>query len=146
MTAKEQRIDSLKQSFNTHPAVNFLGVNLISLSLVNSLGSAMVRTIAKGELMVHSDLKAGLIVQGGLSFAIANFAGVYAAMVLTEIHTPLVRVQEIEYLGPIKQNDVVTAVATAEKIDEVMIRVTFDVVVDSESKLKGTLYYRDKKK
>ena len=144
-----ERIAALKNSFNTHDSVTLFDVRLESLELLNTspplLSLAVVKAVAKPEFMVYSDLKCGKITQGGISFAIANFAGVYAAMVHTEKHTPLCR-SRMEFLGPIKEGDEIVAKATAQRMNNLIIKVDFEIFGDNERKLFGNAHYRDDKK
>jgi acyl-coenzyme A thioesterase PaaI-like protein len=148
MDARLERIDYLKKSFDAHPAVELLGAKLEILTMLyDNVSYALVKAVAKPEFLVHTDLKPGLIVQGGLSFSIANFAGVYAAMVHTEKHTPLVSVNQIMFHGKITEGEEMFAHATANRKDDLYIFVTFSILdKDGSRKLSGNAYYRDDRK
>lgn len=148
MDSRSERIDYLTKSFETHPAAEFLGAKLVHLlGPRGGMAFATVSAVAKREFMVHSDLKSDFIVQGGISFAIANFAGVYAAMLHTKQHTPLSLIEEIRYVEPVCEGEEMIAYAMATRESDLNILVNV-VVTNKELKpiLRGKLYYRDKGK
>lgn len=149
MDLRVERIAALKKGFDNHPSAGFLGARLESLEVLSnfpSLSISVVTAVAKREFMVHSDMPFDLITQGGLSFAIANFAGVYAAMVHTKKHTPLFRVNRLEYSGPIKEGDEMVATACAWRQSDLIISTEFWISVDDNQKFSGSAYYFDLQK
>lgn len=148
MDFRLERIAALKESFPDHDYVGFMGAELIRLEMLDTnLSLGIVRAVAKREFMVNSDLKQRKIAQGGASYSIADFAGVYAAMVHTEKHTPLCR-STASYPKPIKEGDIMIAEARASRdwTNPQEIYVQFSVYVMQEEKVSGIFYFHDYKK
>lgn len=147
MDQRLERIAFLKNSFPTHESVPFLGAKLDDLWIEDdNLSMAEVSAISKPEFTVHSNLKKDRIVQGGIIFTFANFAGVYAAMVHTETHTPLSIVLEMKYKEPIYPGDEMIAVARAQRQDDLIIHAEYWVFVKSAIKMRDIAHYRDIRK
>lgn len=128
------RLEELKQRFENEPLAKLLGATLLHIDG----GAATVRTPVKDEFLI-----VGGFVQGGVTTALADFAGVYAAMSkIPAGHTPAVNIN-IYFLRPIgKQDESIRAEARVVNESKNSLLVCVDVY-GSDGKLKayGTILF-----
>jgi acyl-coenzyme A thioesterase PaaI-like protein len=142
MDRTSERIEELRRGFEAQPSVQAIGATLRSLSV----GRAEVELVVSRSLLVNGDLPPGMFVQGGyLIGVLPNFAGVYAAMTLSQGHALLVDTR-----GAIKSSTVMgeRIVAKASAVREGRtITVTWQVesADTGATKSLGTFVYRLKK-
>ena len=113
-----QRLKQLRSLFTTEPLGRSLGARLIGLKR----GWAAVSAVARNDLLVSVG-----IVQGGVIAAVADYAGVYAAMsVIPAGHTPAARIN-INFLRPISAGEDIVAVARVVDETRTTVSVAFEV-------------------
>ena len=122
------RLEELRQRFSEEPLVGFLGAELRELSD----GHATLVVPVKKEFLI-----VGGIVQGGIVTAVADYAGVYAAMTrIPRGHTPALHIG-INFLRPVLMGDVMWATARVENESKTML-VTDVEVFGTDNKRKAT--------
>ncbi|MDO8558375.1 MAG: PaaI family thioesterase [bacterium] len=126
------RIEELEQGFGEHPFSRLLGAKLERLET----GFAVVSAKVTHEMLITQGM-----VQGGVSFSIADFAGVYAAMSrISAGHTPLANVHG-DYYGPFRIDEVILARADVVAIDKKSLHVIVEVFCGSEKRAHFTLRF-----
>ncbi len=96
----EKRLQELRERFAKEPLVKLLGIELLHLHD----GEALMEMKARDEFAI-----VGGVIQGGIITALADYAGVYAAM--TKIpagHTPAAHI-DISFRRPAKVGEVLWA-------------------------------------
>lgn len=94
------RIGELRERFTQEPLGKALGAELLYLEA----GRAMVKVPVRGDFLIVDG-----IVQGGITTAVADFAGVYAAMAdLPSGHTPAGQIS-IDFFRPVRAGEIMHA-------------------------------------
>lgn len=120
------RLEELKKDFESQPLVGFLGLVLEKLAE----GFAVVRCSVRPEFLVTAGM-----VQGGITFTIADFAGVYAAMSrIPTGHTPLKRIEFGGYHRPITEDSVIRAIGRVIDDDERSLKILVKVYGSDDEK------------
>src|SRR3989344_318660 len=127
------RLEELRQRFKSEP----LGIHFGATLGHFEAGHAVVSVNVKDEFLIVDG-----IVQGGITTAIADFAGVYAAMSKLETgHTPAMNIN-IYFLSPIKTGETITAVADVINESRRTILTRVDVFnQDRENKAYATILF-----
>jgi len=128
-----KRLRQLRSLFTTEPLGRSLGAKLIGLKR----GWAVVSAVAKDDLLVSVGM-----VQGGVIAAVADYAGVYAAMsVIPAGHTPAAQLN-INFLRPISAGEDIVAVARVVDETRTTVAVAFEVTgAASRRKALGTILF-----
>lgn len=122
------RLEELRQRFSEEPLVAFLGAELRELGD----GRAVLVVPVKQEFLI-----VGGIVQGGIVTAVADYAGVYAAMTrIPSGHTPALHIG-INFLRPVLMGDVMWAAARVENESKTTLVVSVEVF-GTDNKRKAT--------
>ena len=120
------RCAQLREEFSQEPLGKALGASLAELSV----GRAIV-TCRPHRLCT---IRTG-IVQGGIIVALADFAGVYAAMtVMTDGHAPASSLHT-HFLRPVSEGELLTATATV--MNRSRSRILVEVAVMGSNALKA---------
>lgn len=142
MDRTSERIEELRRGFEAQPSVQAIGATLRNISA----GYAEVELVVSHNLLVNGDLPPEMFVQGGyLIGVLPNFAGVYAAMTLSNGHALLIEAQG-SIRNPAVMGERIVAKASAVR-DGRAITVTWQVESADTGTLKssGTFVYRLKK-
>lgn len=121
------RIDELKSRFEQEPLGRLLGARLEVLED----GRSVIAVPARDELTI-----VGGVAQGGVTTAVADYAGVYAAMTrIPSGHTPAVQIS-INFLRPVRLGE--TMRAEARVVNESRNQIVTSVEVRGpDGKLKA---------
>lgn len=129
------RLGALMRRFTQEPLVKTLEASLVDLRD----GTASIEmTVLQAHAIV------GDIAQGGVTAALADFAGVYAAMTKIEDgHTPAVSL-DIHFLRPVRVGETVVAKATVinDSKNAVLTLVHVHGKVDGKLKASATISFK----
>jgi uncharacterized protein (TIGR00369 family) len=127
------RMAELRQQFLSEPLAQFLGLTLDDLGP----GLSAISMTPRPETLIVSG-----IVQGGITAALADYAGVYAAMAsLPAGFTPAMNVN-VNFFRPIRTGD--RAIAKAEVVNASKASILTAVSVDNDNGRKfayGTIQF-----
>jgi len=115
------RLTELASQFSREPLVSLLNARLDGLKD----GEAAVSAPASDEVLIVTG-----IVQGGIIAAVADYAGVYAAMTRVAAgHTPAMHIG-IHFFRPVRKGETITARARVENENRSTIMTLVDVYGD----------------